>query len=176
MRVAIYHNLVSGGNKRMIYETVRGMKANGHTVDVFMLSISNENFFPLAPLADRVTTQQVFSPRASVRLHPGLRQLIHLPSVWRANRAIAEAINQNEYDVVWVTNCWVSQHPIILRYLKWPHLLYTGDHFRGAYDRIAARAMGYGARGGGRRPRVLDAVAKMLLAFLAVIDRTNVRA
>ena len=175
MRIAVYHNLISGGNKRMLYETVRGMKANAHTVDVFTLSISNDAFFPLAGVADRFHTHPLVSSRVSARLHPGLRQVIHLPFVRRANRIIAETINNGGYDVVWVSNCWITQHPFVLRYLKRPHILYTAEHFRGAHDRIAAQALSEGAEPR-PSPGILSAGVSAMVGILAAADYRNTRA
>ena len=65
MKIAVYHNLGSGGNKRLLYETVRGMKAHGHTVHVYNLGGASEAFWPLHGVADEVITSVV--PLVNVR-------------------------------------------------------------------------------------------------------------
>lgn len=144
MRIAVFHNLLSGGNKRLLHETVRGMKSYGHSVDVYKLNISNDDFASLEGLPDRAITYDV------MRLHlPGVLrplipfvQLVQLVSIRRAHKAIAKAIDGGGYDLAWVCNCYITQHPIVLRYLHTPHILCTAEANRYVYDKIFWKRIG----------------------------------
>ena len=138
MKIAVYHNLVSGGNKRSLHDTIRGMKAQGHRVEVYNLSTSEEMLFSLRAVADKVITRPLWNPRLRGPLQsltPFVR-LLQLVPLWQTNRAIARTINSEAYDLVWVANCSITQHPIVLSYLKKPYILYTAEHYRGHYDRM----------------------------------------
>jgi glycosyltransferase involved in cell wall biosynthesis len=138
MKIAVFHNLVSGGNKKSLYHTVKGFKHYGHRVTVYNLSISNERFCPLSDFADEIVTQPLWSVETTglLKFVAPLLQTLHLVPLLRANRRIAAAINKGDYDAVWVANCFLTQHPLVLRYLEKPYILYTAEHFRVYYDRV----------------------------------------
>ncbi|HJW69312.1 MAG TPA: glycosyltransferase family 4 protein [Candidatus Binatia bacterium] len=170
MKIAIYHNLPPGGNKRALHDTVRGMKASGHTVDVHTLSISEEGFKPLREVADRVITHAV----GALRMQRAAGVLATLPSLRRVNRRIAEQLNRSDADVIWVANCYLTQHPFVLRYLRRPVLLYTAEHLRHYYDYCWASPPEPTATGGPGMVRRL--VRRAPLALIARVDRTNLAA
>ena len=47
MKVAIFHNLGSGGAKRALYDSVRFLTKSDHTVEVFVPSTADESYLPL---------------------------------------------------------------------------------------------------------------------------------
>ena len=55
MRVAIFHNLPSGGAKRALWGNVRYLSAAGCSIDVFVPSTADEDFLPLRQFANSVT-------------------------------------------------------------------------------------------------------------------------
>jgi len=168
MKVAVYHNLPTGGNKRSLYDTVRGMKASGHTVDVHTLDISEEHFKPLTEVADRVVTY----PVRHVSRHPAAQLTLGLPPLWHVNRLVAEQINAGEYDVVWVSNCYLTQHPFILRYLRRPTILYSAEHFRQFYDNVWAHQAD--VAGHEFRSRIRHLSRRWFLSVVAGLDRMNI--
>jgi hypothetical protein len=48
MKIAVWHNLPSGGGKRALHDQVRGLVARGHTVEVWVPPTANETYLPLA--------------------------------------------------------------------------------------------------------------------------------
>jgi len=177
LKIAVYHNLLSGGNKRALYETVRGFKQNRHEVHVYNLSISEEEFAPLDEIADRINTTPVYNPanRGPLKLLLPLLQIIQLVSVWRANYQIAQTINGGDYDVVWISNCYVTQHPILTRYLEKPHVLYSAEHFRLYCDPVSreyfSRASGYK----GLLRRLYECYVNISISAKALVDRKSIR-
>ena len=130
--------MISGGNKRSLYEKVRGFKKYGHTVEVFNLSISNESFASLKEVADKIHTFNVtdFRFAGPFKILNPFGQMLQIIPVWRANKKIAEVINRGDFDIAWIGNCFVTQHPIILKYLDKPHILYTAEHLRAYYEQV----------------------------------------
>lgn len=131
MKIALYHNLSSGGARRAMVEMVRGLAARGHVVDEYCPETADLTFLPL----DAVTGRQVvlpFRPRGvwrrraplltpyvtAARLAADLRQLAGV------NRRAAELIDAEDYDVVFSHDCRLAQNPAVLRYLKTPALHY----------------------------------------------------
>lgn len=52
MRIAIWHNLPSGGGKRALYDQVRGLVSKGHTVRAWTTPLASQNFLPLGELIE----------------------------------------------------------------------------------------------------------------------------
>ena len=50
MRIAVWHNLPSGGGKRALYYHVRGLVEKGHSVEAWCPSTSDRNYLPLSEL------------------------------------------------------------------------------------------------------------------------------
>jgi len=127
MRVALFHNLPSGGAKRHTLEQVRELTQRGHEVVEFAPSSAELSVCSLAPW---VTAQRIFPGPAGVPrirrvplLTPylnaalGLRVLGQLQAV---NSTIAEAIDRGGFDVVLAKDCQLTMNPYILRYLRTP--------------------------------------------------------
>ena len=51
MRIAIFHNLTSGGAKRALYEEVKRL-ATRHIVEIYTLSCANHDFADVRPFVN----------------------------------------------------------------------------------------------------------------------------
>src|SRR5712675_1248004 len=51
MKIAVWHNLSSGGGKRALYYHVRGLVERGHEVTCWSLDTSDESYLPLSEFA-----------------------------------------------------------------------------------------------------------------------------
>jgi glycosyltransferase involved in cell wall biosynthesis len=177
MKIAVYHNMISGGNKRSLYEKVRGFKKYGHTVEVFNLSISNETFASLTGVADKIHTSKVkdFKFGGPLKILNPFGQILQVIPVWWANKKIAQTINQGDYDIAWIGNCFVTQHPIILRYLSKPYVLYTAEHLRAYYEQVFWDHM----KAVSKRGRILSIlrwfILKLTFFIKAQIDKSCIR-
>ena len=53
MKIAVFHNLPSGGGKRALYNNVDYL-VKDHEVDVFVPSTANEDYLPLRDIVDNL--------------------------------------------------------------------------------------------------------------------------
>lgn len=149
MRIAVYHDLPSGGAKRALHAQVRELVALGHTVDVFVPSTAEERFLPLAGVASAVRVFDLPAPPERERALRGraspldaLRWARHLLRLFGLERRIAGAIDAGGYDVALVHPSQFTQAPSILRRLRTPSLYYCHEPLRAAYEsRIAPGAV-----------------------------------
>ena len=51
MRIAVFHNLPSGGAKRALYSFVKCLKNVGNQVDIHVPSTADERYLPLKDFA-----------------------------------------------------------------------------------------------------------------------------
>lgn len=136
MRIAVYHNLPSGGGKRALYEQVRGLIAR-HELDVYTLSCANHDFCDLRPHVH----QYVVLPFDSLPLARSpfgrLNQGIRACDLWRlreTQKQLASQIDAQGYDVVLVGNCQYSTTPAVLQFLQTPSVYYCQEPPRVIYE------------------------------------------
>ena len=54
LKIAVFHNLPSGGAKRALYDHVKYLASSGHEVDVFIPETANETFLPLKGIVNNI--------------------------------------------------------------------------------------------------------------------------
>jgi glycosyltransferase involved in cell wall biosynthesis len=127
MKIAVFHNLPSGGAKRALYGFVKYLVKSGHAVDILVPSTANESFLPLR---DFVGKFEVFPVR---RTFAGLigSALFYFPSsryfladIDKTESVIASAINERDYDVVLSEQDEYVMSPFLLKYIEKPGVYY----------------------------------------------------
>lgn len=137
LRIAVWHNLSSGGGKRALYYHVRGLVERGHHVEAWCPSSADQNYLPLSSLADEhVIPIDLSTPRplrALTRAH--LRTDIPrlMASVDRHCRVVADAIG-DRFDVVLAGSCMILAVAPLARYVQPPSALYLGEPNRRLYE------------------------------------------
>jgi glycosyltransferase involved in cell wall biosynthesis len=127
MKIAVFHNLPSGGAKRALYGFVKYLTKSGHTVDVLVPSTANESFLPLKDFARKF---EVFPVKktftgliASALLYvPTMRY--SLADIDKTESNIAAAINGRDYDVVLSEQDQYVMSPFLLKYIRKPAIYY----------------------------------------------------
>lgn len=175
MRIAIFHDLPSGGAKRTLYEAARRL-CQHHTLDVFSLSTADAAFCSLSPFANSETVYP-FSPGRLLKSPFGrINQFVRwldLLRLDRLSRRIAKEIDAGNYDVVYVQPCMWTQAPPVLLYLKTPTVYYCHEAPRHLYETSVLQRNPTGVR------RLLDAVDPLIRLYRGAarrIDRRAVRA
>lgn len=141
MKIALYHNLTSGGSKREAYEFARQFVQHGHIVDVYCPATANEDFLPLEGIARRTVTVELKYRDNTAGRMPLLRKYRDL---WILEQNLAESqrvaehlagqIDAQHYDFVFVHHDQPVQSPYLLRYLKTPSVYYCAEPMREFYE------------------------------------------
>lgn len=107
MRLAVYHNLPSGGAKRTLYEAVRRL-VKRHEVDVYTLTTADHEFADLRP---HVANHHVYDFRP-FRMYGSpwgrLNQISRFLTLQRIKALMSEVavdVNEGSYDAVLVEPC-----------------------------------------------------------------------
>lgn len=141
MRIAIWHNLPSGGGKRALYDQVRELLALGHHVEVWCPPYADRDYLPLAnlvpehvvPLAWR--SYAVRSPL--LKLAPQHWNIVsRIRRMDRHSRRCAAEIARGGFDVLLAHP---SQHlgpTSIARYASTPTVLYLHEPHRLLYEAL----------------------------------------
>ena len=151
MKIAIYHNLPSGGGKRALYEMVKHL-AGSHELEVFTTSSAEHDFCDIRPYIERYRIYP-FEPSKILpspigRVNSALRTM-DLFRLDILQHRIAKAIDQQTFDLVFVHNCRFSQAPGLTRYLHTKSVYYCGEPPRGYLEPQPVRP--YLKRSSGRR-------------------------
>jgi glycosyltransferase involved in cell wall biosynthesis len=139
MRIAVWHNLPSGGGKRALWNHVAGLVKRGHHVEAWCPDSADTNFLPLSPLC----------PEHILPLAKSRRKKIPKPFGWMADclemraridamrehcRDCAAQIELDDFDVLLANSCVQFAAPAIGRYVTIPKAVYLGEPNRPLYE------------------------------------------
>jgi glycosyltransferase involved in cell wall biosynthesis len=173
MRIAVYHNLTSGGAKRALHQTVRGLSER-HRIDVYSLESADHDYCDLRPFASRHETVP-FAPPRLFRSPLGrlnqLQRLRGLRELDRVGRHIARMIDDGNYDVVYVHPDMWTQAPMFLRHSGSQTLYHVHESLRDAYEAPVPRP--YDNRG---PKKVLDGIDPLIALYRSALKRLDYQA
>jgi len=141
MKIAVWHNLPSGGGKRALYDQVRGLVARGHkievwcppTADLSYLSLRDmvpEHVVPLQPSFDRWTRPAGLRMFHRLRWNPWAK----LRAMERHSRECAQQMNARKFDLLFAASCILYHTPLIGRFVGIPSVLYLQEPNRPLYE------------------------------------------
>lgn len=143
MRIALYHNLPSGGAKRVVYEHTRALVAAGHVLDVYEPATAVSDFCSVGAVASRVVELPfVWKPLQAAtgagRLVGSLRNSCltfrNLHNLVAMEREVAAQIDGKNYDLVYVHHDMFETAPSLLRFLKTPSVYFCQEPARGVFE------------------------------------------
>jgi glycosyltransferase involved in cell wall biosynthesis len=138
MKIAVWHNLNSGGGKRALYDHVKGLIERGHTVishcpdtvDQSYLSISNlteEKIFSLkAKLKKRTSRFKFFNSYDNI-IEKIEAELEHC-------KECAKVINEGGFDILFANSSSFFSMSHISRFINIPKFIYLGEPHRVLYE------------------------------------------
>jgi len=129
MKIAVFHNLPSGGAKRALYGMVEYLTKSGHSVDAYVPSTANEDFMPLKDLVETVNifkmnTSITGSLYSSLKYVPPIIKQISLRDLELKEKEIATIINDEDYNVVLCEQDQYTLSPFFLKYITKPTAYY----------------------------------------------------
>lgn len=129
MKIAVFHNLPSGGAKRALHDYAHYLTHQNHTVDVYVPSTANEEFLPLEDVSNSLEVFPVEktlqgSIYSSLKYVPPIIKDISLRDLELTQKIMAEAVNSKNYDVVLSEQDQYTMTPFFLKYVKHPIVYY----------------------------------------------------
>ena len=125
MKIAVFHNLHSGGAKRALYNNVNFLSKDNE-IDAFVPSTANENYLPLKNIVDNIKVFPVKNSLTS-RILSAIKYFpykISLLELEKTQKDIAETVNNGDYDAVLCEQDVYTMAPFFLKYIKKPHVYY----------------------------------------------------
>lgn len=141
MRIAIFHNLPSGGAKRALMEWTRRLTQK-HEVHVYTLTTADHDYCDLRPYASHHIVYSfeplpLFnSPFGRLNQWQRWKDLEKLSVLYQS---LAQHIDKEGYDVVFTHPCKFTFIPILNIYLRTPTVYYLHEHFPNQVNRFIPR-------------------------------------
>lgn len=131
MHVALYHNLPSGGAKRVTFEQVSRLAQRGYIIDEYVLSTAEHDFLPFTNNGQKSYVFQTKPFQWFNGRIPFLTPYIHAWQGYarqnyldRLTHKISQQINDSPYDLVFVTDCQFTTIPFVLQHIQKPTVFY----------------------------------------------------
>lgn len=141
LRIAVWHNLPSGGGKRALWNHIRGLVQRGHHVEAFCPSTAAGGYLPLGDLCAEhalplTEAQRPWAPRV-VRWWADARLAQREIAAHRAHAQVAAArVAAGGFDVLFANSCAAFAAPAIGRFAPMPRVLYLGEPRRQLYEAL----------------------------------------
>lgn len=138
MRIAIWHNLPSGGGKRALYDHVRGLVARGHYVEAWCPDTADRSYLPLGDLITENILPLVRPGRTNMdrRLQVPATVAPQLAAMESHCAAAAAAISQGDFDLLVAHPCTFFRTSPIARHMDIPSVLYLQEPYRWLYEAL----------------------------------------
>lgn len=135
-RIAIWHNLPSGGGKRALHDQVRGLVERGHHVEIWCPESADADFLPLSGIAQehRLPLPRPSRTEMDKRLRIPARVDGLLDAMEAHCRACAEAIMPGQFDILFAHSCTFFRSTPIARFLPLASALYQHEPYRWLYE------------------------------------------
>lgn len=136
MKIAIWHNLPSGGGKRALYEHVAGLLERGHTLESWCPPTADQSYLPLGNLIPEHVVPLRWPPRTRLRDIVGAR-LSTVRKIEAMNehcQCCAEQIDAGNFDILFANSCAFFRTTAIGRYVHLPKVLYLQEPYRWLYE------------------------------------------
>jgi glycosyltransferase involved in cell wall biosynthesis len=139
MKIAVWHNLPSGGGKRALYDHVRGLVRRGHTVESWCPPTADQNYLPLGALVPEHVRPFDWQPLAQKKLPAKLTTLrldflTRVDALDRHCRLCADEINRGEFDLLFANSSLYQAVSSIGRYVRLPKVVYLQEPVRELYE------------------------------------------
>jgi len=138
MRIAVWHNLHSGGGSRALQYHIQGLVERGHQVEVWAVNPDAGGFMKLP---SEVILHSV--PVTHTKLNPSFKEKISLLFFEKeANMLAMEAhcqqcadeIHAGNFDILFANSCSYYAVPFIGKFVRIPKVLYLGEPMRFLYE------------------------------------------
>ena len=141
MKIAVWHNLPSGGGKRALYYHVKGLLERGHEVEAWCPSTADTNYLPLDELiVEHRHPFDLRTPQLIGRLSPSLASHLtnsaRLPAMDEHCKLCAQEINKSSADVLFANSSAFFGPTAIGRFVDLPSVLYLQEPYRWLYESL----------------------------------------
>ena len=136
MRIAVWHNLPSGGGKRALFDHVKGLLDRGHYLEAWAPPSIDDDFLPLGQLIQQhiVPLTQKNRPTLMDRLGVTLATKTSIDAMDKHCEKCAKQIENGGFDLLFASSCRAFRTTSIGRSCQIPSVLYLQEPYRWLYE------------------------------------------
>jgi glycosyltransferase involved in cell wall biosynthesis len=139
MKIAVWHNLPSGGGKRALYQHVRGLAKRGHKLESWSLDTADHSYLPLREFALEHVIPADSDHRArgwlAGKFAPNHQEVVRQMGAFdQACQRCADEINAGDFDLLFANSAQRYSMPYVLRHVQIPKVLYLQEPSRFLYE------------------------------------------
>ena len=140
LRIAVWHNLPSGGGKRALYHHVKGLLQRGHSLECWTLSTADQSYLPLKDLVVEHVIPCDTAPEKNPIKKLGRTYSSYYDGIARmrafdeACKQCAQEIAAGEFDLLFANSSVLYYMPYIMRHVLLPKALYLQEPYRPLYE------------------------------------------
>ena len=139
MKIAVWHNLPSGGGKRALSYQVRGLVERGHKLACWSLDTADQSYLPLSEFApERIISSEFKASsrrKVSDRWTASYSQAVNRMRAFDdACRRCAREIEADDFDLLFANGAVYYNVPYIMRHLRMKKVLYLQEPCRFMYE------------------------------------------
>ncbi len=140
MKIAVWHNLLSGGGSRALQQHIRGLAQRGHYLEVWTSSLADSHFLDAEAYAGQ---PHVLPLNMTIRIRHQYRDKLstlgfspdtQVRRMLDFCRRCADEINAGGFDVLFANSCVYFMMPYIGRFINIPTVLYLGEPNRSLFE------------------------------------------
>lgn len=140
MKIAVWHNLPSGGGKRALYYHIQGLLERRHTIEAWCPTTADQKYLPLSSLIKEnvlplhwksLSYQSSLFDRISWAFFDGFHNFKEMD---KHCRQCAEEINAGGFDLLFANSSQFIAVAPIAKYVSIPRLLYLQEPTRYLYE------------------------------------------
>ncbi|MFH1552852.1 MAG: glycosyltransferase family 4 protein [Candidatus Omnitrophota bacterium] len=138
MKIAVWHNLPSGGGKRALYYHVKGLVEKGHKVESWCPPTADQSFMSsLSDIAPEHVVPFVWEPVRSVNPVVMCSNFLKkIKAMDKHCKMCAQEINSGGFDILFANSCTFFRSAPIGRYVDLPKVLYLQEPYRWIYEAL----------------------------------------
>jgi len=139
MKIAIWHNLPSGGGSRALNYHLNGLHQKGHQIEIWSNSPDADGFMQIP---DGVKIHKItYNRTKETSLKDKFKSFFfekdkNMIEMELHCKRCADEINAGDFDVLFANSCFFYAVPFIAQYVKIPKVLYLGEPFRFFYESL----------------------------------------
>jgi glycosyltransferase involved in cell wall biosynthesis len=141
MKIALWHNLLSGGGKRAMYDQVCGLTSRGHHVEAWCPPTANKTFLPLKTLIkEHIVPLEELPPMGKGPINLRERRAgetgRRMALMEKHCQQCAEEIATGGFDLLLSHPCTSFHVSAIGKYSRLPSVLYLAEPYRVLYEAL----------------------------------------
>lgn len=139
MKIAIWHNLPSGGGSRALNYHLNGLHQRGHQIEIWSNSPDADGFMQIP--ADVKIHKITFNRTKGTSFKDKIKSFFfekdqNMLEMEAHCKQCADEINAGDFDILFANSCFFYAVPFIGQYVKIPKVLFLGEPFRFFYESL----------------------------------------